>query len=57
MKEKIRKTLIALGIMLFIMSGVNFLVDFLPGQAGPAASVIALVCIGSGATLRPPSGK
>jgi hypothetical protein len=57
MKEKIRKTLIALGVMLFVICGVNFLFDFLPGQAVPAASVIALVCIGSGTTIGRPNIK
>jgi len=51
MKRKINSTLLILGIVLFLMSGLNFLVDFLPQGAGPATGVIALVCVGSSARM------
>ena len=51
MKIKISGILLVLGIILFVMSGVNFLVDFMPQEAVPAAGVISLVCVGSGARI------
>ncbi len=57
MKRKICTGLLLLGIMLFLMSGVSFLVDFMPPSATTASGVIALVCVGSGATFGRPSSK
>lgn len=51
MKKNISGALLILGIILFLMSGLNFLVDFLPQEAVPATGVIALVCVGSGASM------
>ena len=51
MKKKISGILLILGVVLFLMSGLNFFVDFMPQGAGPATGVISLVCVGSGANM------
>jgi hypothetical protein len=51
MKKKLSGILLILGVVLFLMSGLNFFVDFMPQGAVPATGVIALVCVGSGARM------
>ena len=57
MKTKMSKALLILGIILFLMSGLNFLVEFMPQGAVPATGVIALFCVGSGAQLGRPDAR
>ena len=55
MKNKISGVLLVLGIILFLMSGLNYFVDFMPQGTVPAAGVIALVCVGSGVRIGRPN--
>jgi hypothetical protein len=57
MKRKFSTGLVLVGILLFLMSGVSFLVDFMSPTITTASGVIALVCVGSGTTIGRPNLK
>ncbi len=55
MKNKISNILLVLGTLIFLMSGLNYFVGFMPQGTVPAAGVVALLCVGSGAKMGRPN--